>query len=459
MRTLSLATLLVLFDRSRLCAGTGFPLLRSSSSSSSSSSLIPDTTLTHTLTLVHDIILHTDTVHIMYSVTRRSSVQLENGSQFCHLSAACGTPITQVKCQYLNVRHSPLKASAYTPASGTPDHVVPSDTVCMKTKLFVGTFKTRAFSFAYLLASILQYPHPLYALPLYSVRRYADFPLNCSIGSEVSKPGLQLKGYLASQSNEGDNAGEMSPESSTESYPAFARIGLRENPGKNLNQVTCPYRDSNPGHLVSRPDALTVTPQPILGSHSVAVCAHLVGCILTTCPPQRHFILLARQRIPNLTGPVDNNDVIAAANKKKTSVGLHVSKQFTLLPLPVSPYVSRTMTHFELNTQYSEVIDRSVANSEQKKMDVTMKELKEKVEDFSRKMEEMQLENIQMKRKLKFWKDKQRKKNLVSFGVEEMEQEKNETTYDTVFKVCWEVSNMDVSDGQIEEAYRFRREG
>ncbi|KAJ4427426.1 hypothetical protein ANN_25048 [Periplaneta americana] len=28
----------------------------------------------------------------------------------------------------------------------------------------------------------------------------------------------------------------MSPESSTESYPAFARIGLRENPGKNLNQ-------------------------------------------------------------------------------------------------------------------------------------------------------------------------------------------------------------------------------
>ncbi|KAJ4429774.1 hypothetical protein ANN_21978 [Periplaneta americana] len=34
----------------------------------------------------------------------------------------------------------------------------------------------------------------------------------------------------------------------------------RENPGKNLNQVTCPDRDSNPGHLVSQPDALTVTP-------------------------------------------------------------------------------------------------------------------------------------------------------------------------------------------------------
>ncbi|KAJ4425793.1 hypothetical protein ANN_27418 [Periplaneta americana] len=56
----------------------------------------------------------------------------------------------------------------------------------------------------------------------------------------------------------------MSPGSSTESYPAFARIGLRENPGKNLNQITCPDRDSNPGHLVLRPDALTVTPQAVI---------------------------------------------------------------------------------------------------------------------------------------------------------------------------------------------------
>ncbi|KAJ4446753.1 hypothetical protein ANN_13450 [Periplaneta americana] len=53
----------------------------------------------------------------------------------------------------------------------------------------------------------------------------------------------------------------MSPGSNTESYLAFAHIGLRENPGKNLNQVTCPDRESNPGHLVSRPDALTVIPQ------------------------------------------------------------------------------------------------------------------------------------------------------------------------------------------------------
>ncbi|KAJ4435491.1 hypothetical protein ANN_18107 [Periplaneta americana] len=52
--------------------------------------------------------------------------------------------------------------------------------------------------------------------------------------------------------------------SNTESYPAFAHIGLRENPGKNLNQVTYPDRELNPGHLVSRPDALTVTPQKMI---------------------------------------------------------------------------------------------------------------------------------------------------------------------------------------------------
>ncbi|KAJ4425909.1 hypothetical protein ANN_27535 [Periplaneta americana] len=52
----------------------------------------------------------------------------------------------------------------------------------------------------------------------------------------------------------------MSPGSSTESYP-FAHIGLRGNPGKKLNQLTCPDQKSKPGHQVSRPDALTVTPQ------------------------------------------------------------------------------------------------------------------------------------------------------------------------------------------------------
>ncbi|KAJ4445804.1 hypothetical protein ANN_12489 [Periplaneta americana] len=48
--------------------------------------------------------------------------------------------------------------------------------------------------------------------------------------------GEMYDGYLASERDEGDNAGEMSPRSSTDSYPAFARNGLRENPGKNLNQ-------------------------------------------------------------------------------------------------------------------------------------------------------------------------------------------------------------------------------
>ncbi|KAJ4439259.1 hypothetical protein ANN_07379 [Periplaneta americana] len=54
----------------------------------------------------------------------------------------------------------------------------------------------------------------------------------------------------------------MSPGSSTESNPAH--IGLRENPGKNLNEITFSDRESNTGHLVSQPDALTVTPQSLM---------------------------------------------------------------------------------------------------------------------------------------------------------------------------------------------------
>ncbi|KAJ4425842.1 hypothetical protein ANN_27468 [Periplaneta americana] len=58
----------------------------------------------------------------------------------------------------------------------------------------------------------------------------------------------------------------MSPGSSTESCSYW----VEGKPGKNLNQVTCPDRDSNPGHLVLRPDALTITPQSLAsrGSHS-----------------------------------------------------------------------------------------------------------------------------------------------------------------------------------------------
>ncbi|KAJ4428081.1 hypothetical protein ANN_24095 [Periplaneta americana] len=43
--------------------------------------------------------------------------------------------------------------------------------------------------------------------------------------------------------------------------PSICSYWVEENPGKNLNQVTCPDQESNPGHLVSQPDALTVTPQ------------------------------------------------------------------------------------------------------------------------------------------------------------------------------------------------------
>ncbi|KAJ4431854.1 hypothetical protein ANN_20460 [Periplaneta americana] len=71
----------------------------------------------------------------------------------------------------------------------------------------------------------------------------------------------------------------MSPGSSTESYPAFARIGLRENPGKNLNHVTCPDRDSNPGHLVSQPDALTVTPQTFEMGRACSTYGRIQKCI------------------------------------------------------------------------------------------------------------------------------------------------------------------------------------
>ncbi|KAJ4426010.1 hypothetical protein ANN_27637 [Periplaneta americana] len=86
-----------------------------------------------------------------------------------------------------------------------------------------------------------------------------------------------------------DNAGEMSLRSSTESYLAFARIGLRENPGKNLNQVTCPDRVSNPGHLVLQPDALTVTPQIIIGAAtplfpSCATCRIIIGACSPDTP-------------------------------------------------------------------------------------------------------------------------------------------------------------------------------
>ncbi|KAJ4446657.1 hypothetical protein ANN_13354 [Periplaneta americana] len=46
----------------------------------------------------------------------------------------------------------------------------------------------------------------------------------------------------------------MSPGSSTESYPAFARIGLRENPGKNLNLSRPGFEPGLPGFAARRAD-------------------------------------------------------------------------------------------------------------------------------------------------------------------------------------------------------------
>ncbi|KAJ4442159.1 hypothetical protein ANN_12025 [Periplaneta americana] len=45
----------------------------------------------------------------------------------------------------------------------------------------------------------------------------------------------------------GDNGGEMSAGSSTESYPAFAGIGLRENPGKKPQPGNLPRPGFEPG--------------------------------------------------------------------------------------------------------------------------------------------------------------------------------------------------------------------
>ncbi|KAJ4440197.1 hypothetical protein ANN_08335 [Periplaneta americana] len=54
----------------------------------------------------------------------------------------------------------------------------------------------------------------------------------------------------------------MSPGSSTESYPAFAHIGLRENPGKNLNQ--CDRWERDPGCRVDVETSPSETPADLL---------------------------------------------------------------------------------------------------------------------------------------------------------------------------------------------------
>ncbi|KAJ4449238.1 hypothetical protein ANN_00635 [Periplaneta americana] len=56
-----------------------------------------------------------------------------------------------------------------------------------------------------------------------------------TVVSPRSSKSLALSEY-PTLTDEGDNASEMSPELSIESYPAFALNGLRENAGKNLSQ-------------------------------------------------------------------------------------------------------------------------------------------------------------------------------------------------------------------------------
>ncbi|KAJ4432760.1 hypothetical protein ANN_21398 [Periplaneta americana] len=104
----------------------------------------------------------------------------------------------------------------------------------------------------------------------------------------------------------GDNAGEMYQESSTESYPAFAHNWVEENPGRNLNQVTCPDRDSNLGHLVSRSYAPTVTPHNIIRfADDIALLAEKKTL---------------RDMLVELNGSCEQYEMKINANKTKTMV-------------------------------------------------------------------------------------------------------------------------------------------
>ncbi|KAJ4450934.1 hypothetical protein ANN_02369 [Periplaneta americana] len=54
----------------------------------------------------------------------------------------------------------------------------------------------------------------------------------------------------------------MNPGSNTESYPAFARIGLRENPGKNLNLPRPGFEPGPPGFAARRVDRYSTGMDP-----------------------------------------------------------------------------------------------------------------------------------------------------------------------------------------------------
>ncbi|KAJ4449706.1 hypothetical protein ANN_01110 [Periplaneta americana] len=67
-------------------------------------------------------------------------------------------------------------------------------------------------------------------------KRAENMEKEARVRNRIEKRKRESQEEQNQQEYAGDD-GELSPGSSTESYPAFAHIGLRENPGKNLNQV------------------------------------------------------------------------------------------------------------------------------------------------------------------------------------------------------------------------------
>ncbi|KAJ4426747.1 hypothetical protein ANN_26546 [Periplaneta americana] len=97
----------------------------------------------------------------------------------------------------------------------------------------------------------------------------------------------------------------MSPGSSTESYPAFAHIGLRENPGKNLNQV--PIQCMAPYGLHDSTDSVEDKKTPEYLSWQAdhtAVCAKNYSGSSPNKEPKEYDI--AMDKIPDIKHPENN---------------------------------------------------------------------------------------------------------------------------------------------------------
>ncbi|KAJ4436854.1 hypothetical protein ANN_16986 [Periplaneta americana] len=138
----------------------------------------------------------------------------------------------------------------------------------------------------------------------------------------------------------------MGPGSSTESYPAFAHIGLRENPGKNLNQVTCPDRESNPGHLVSRLDVLTVTPQMMEGIFSSSK-PRVVGHVLAI-----YFLAF----VPDWPTRLRTAANIILENPKLTSDLAFIKANFGKLPAYIKKLEARGVLSIEYSVFHSTML-------------------------------------------------------------------------------------------------------